>query len=235
MKLLIFLSGFKNNISRNEDSFLSIIWYTFKCQRCVWSEDTAGDRMPMNQSLNHTSRITFALAPDTHPIQAYQWSLIYYSEKDLTKVEDRLKAIAGLFSRLESRLKCRFYQGFPTSILDAALLFRTLPSSDGTLVNRRGVFPSYSWTGWSGRHLWEDIPDFSLHLGYHLRETKNSTANNKWLNSRTWTIWYSCGIDGILRPLRLEQDHESLRNEPSSILGYRRWNRPPFQISLISN
>jgi hypothetical protein len=125
----------------------------------------------------------------------------------LIKAEDRLNAIAGLFSRLESSLKCRFYQGLPTSMLDAALLFRTLPSLDGTLVNRRGVFPRYSWAGWSGRPFWADIPDFSRYLGRHLKETENSIANNRWPNSRTWIIWYSSGIDGILRPLRLEQDH----------------------------
>jgi hypothetical protein len=117
----------------------------FKCQRCVWSEDTACDRKPMDESLDYTSLITIALAPDAHPIKTYQYLLIYYNEKDLTKVEDRLNAIAGLFSRLKSRLECRFYEGLPTAMLDAALLFRTSPSSDGTLVDRG--FPSYSWTG----------------------------------------------------------------------------------------
>ena len=176
--------------------------------------------MPMESSIDHASLIHLALAPDTHPIQSYQALLIYYNQTDLTKAEDRLNAIAGFFSRLEFRMKCRFFQGLPTAMLDAALLFTMLPSFGCATVHRRGVFPSYSWAGWSSRPDWTNIPDFRIGLVYP-EESEDSIANNKWLEKRTWIIWYSRDIDGVLRPVTSDRDHESLRNEPSTILGYR--------------
>ena len=98
----------------------------------------------MENSIGHASVIPLALAPDTHPIQSYQALLIYYNQADLTKAEDRLNAIAGFFSRLELRIKCRFFQGLPTAMLDAALLFTMLPSFGCATVDRKGGFPSYS-------------------------------------------------------------------------------------------
>ena len=62
-------------------------------------------------------------------------------------------------------------------------------------------------------------------------ESEDSIANNKWLEKRTWIIWYSRDIDGVLWSLTSERDHESLRNEPSTILGYRRRCYPPFENS----
>jgi hypothetical protein len=178
----------------------------------------------MMTCLDTTNLITDALYPDTHPFRSYEHFLLYYNQKDLTKVEDRLNAIAGIFCRLEMHMKCKFFEGLPTATLDAALLFEMIPSnSKNRLIDRRGAFPSYSWTGWSGIPSWSGIPDFNTSLV----SVEESIANNKWLDSRTWIIWYSRSTDGSLILLR---DHKALHDEPSTILTYRRRNDPPFPI-----
>jgi hypothetical protein len=221
---LFIISPRFQHLSKRSLVFINDMVY-FKCQRCVWREDRTFDKRPLKTSLDQSDMITIALEPDTHPFSSYENLLLYYNQKELTKAEDRLNTIAGLFSLLEIRMKCQFLEGLPIATLDASLLYilrspeskENLPSSE-----RRGIFPSYSWAGWSGVPDWSHNPDFSTSLVF----PQETIANNKWLDTRTWIIWYRRSTDGALTLLR---DHKALCDESSTILGYRRRNAAPFQ------
>jgi len=159
---------------------------------------------------------------DLHPLSSYKDLLLYYSQKELTKEQDRLNAIAGFFLRLAIRMKCEFLEGLPVATFDAIILFRvTAITDDEPLVERRKHFPSYSWTGWFGIPDWDYVPDFG--------EERDPIESNKWLDTRTWITWYSRTTDGILELLWDDGAQRAFRDEPSTVLGYRKRNAPPFQ------
>jgi hypothetical protein len=141
--------------------------------------------------LDYTSLVTDALDPDTHPFRSFEHFLLYYSQKDLTKVEDRLNAIAGIFCRLEMRMKCEIFEGLPTATLDAALLFDTMPFDfQNRPTLRRREFPSYSWTGWSGIPSWSGSPISALTL--RMWKSPSQTTNG---------LTHGHGLSGIAADL----------------------------------
>jgi hypothetical protein len=134
------------------------------------------------------------------PLEDYSILLLYYSRRALTNQGDALRAMAGIIRRLSEKVKYRFFEGLPTAVLDAFLIFK----AHGTNLQRRSGFPSYSWTGWRGR-INIDTP----------------SPMNEWLESRTWIIWYKRSHSGITNLVWDPSANESFPIRDKTYHGYR--------------
>jgi hypothetical protein len=72
------------------------------------------------------------------PLEDYSILLLYYSMRALTNQGDALRTMAGIIRRLSEKVKYRFFEGLPTAVLDAFLIFK----AHGTNLQRRSGFPS---------------------------------------------------------------------------------------------
>ncbi|CCT66432.1 related to tol protein [Fusarium fujikuroi] len=145
------------------------------------------------------------------PVIYLSTMLSLYTKRVLTNQNDTLRAMAGIIRRIAERMKCNFFQGLPTAMLDKFITF----FADGTILHRRSTFPSYSWTGWRG------CVDMNLQFTC---ENMTMTENTKmWLRDRTWIIWYKRNFSGI--PQLVWDPDASLSD--MEYAGYR--HRRPFR------
>ncbi|KAI0550583.1 HET-domain-containing protein [Xylaria curta] len=119
--------------------------------------------------------------------------------RSLTNQEDALNAMRGIIQRMSRRMKCRFFEGLPTASFDYFIIFEK-----DRVIDRRPMFPSYSWTGWKGplkfyrrsaegtlNLVWdilanEDFPlDDDRYFGYRKRTPFRPPVSLAFLTSRT--------------------------------------------------
>ncbi|KAK1758019.1 heterokaryon incompatibility protein-domain-containing protein [Echria macrotheca] len=181
----------------------------FKCGSAAFSEDTLDSvsrRVPQWElgRLQDQSSSPWAVAKALHE----------YSCRTLKYESDALRAISGIMRRMSDSMKCTWFQGGPTAFFDQTVLF-----SSPDLLRRRRGFPSYSWAGWTGRISFEPVMESRPGDKFEYQRC------NRWLNERTWIIWYSKDGD---RRTRLVWDPSRNRDFPlqdHSFVGYRERQR----------
>ena len=167
----------------------------FQCQRILWCEDVAAeqekiidyhqmeDYLPVDWSSernHHMWKLHYAL----HVYKTNNWveylrTVEEYTPRMLSFDSDILAAFAGMIKVLSSMFRSRFLYGLPESLFDSALLWQ----SAGPLVRRNTVpstarsskvyFPSWSWAGWKGEIVYEDImPHLKMLSPELVRRTK---------------------------------------------------------------
>jgi hypothetical protein len=171
----------------------------FRCSKAEYSESCLDQSRPLRPLTSDSSLLLQAVYKESPP-EDYSIFLLYYSMRALTNQGDALRAMAGIIRRLSEKVKYRFFEGLPTAVLDAFLIFK----AHGTNLQRRSGFPSYSWTGWRGR-INIDTP----------------TAMNEWLASRTWIIWYKRSPSGITNLVWDPSANESFPIHDKTYHGYR--------------
>ena len=80
--------------------------------------------------------------------EKYDALVSVFSSRKLTHETDVLNACRGSLNRLSQAAGVEFYFGLPMNDCLRALIW--IPHSQSTLIRRLG-FPSWSWTGWTGR------------------------------------------------------------------------------------
>ncbi|KAH8678274.1 heterokaryon incompatibility protein-domain-containing protein [Xylariales sp. PMI_506] len=140
-----------------------------------------------------------------HPPSDYLIMLLYYTARALTNQSDALRALAGITRRFTASMKCRFLQGLPTAMFDCFILFQ------GTLLQRRAAFPSYSWAGWRGQVKFHMFPSMDL---------------NEWLRDYTWIVWYKRSSSGVTNLVWDPMANETFPSHDLEYTGYR--ERHPF-------
>lgn len=167
----------------------------FQCQRMVWCEDVAAeekeihdyhqmeDYLPLDWSPErneHMYKLHYAL----HVHKSTNWveylrTVEEYTPRMLSFDSDVLAAFAGMSKVLSSMFRSRLLCGLPESLFDCALLWQPA----GTLVRRHipeaasnssGTYvPSWSWAGWKGKIVYEDImPHLKMLSSELVRRTK---------------------------------------------------------------
>lgn len=167
----------------------------FQCQRVLWCEDVAAeekkiidyhqmeDYLPIDWSPernDHMYKLHYAL----HVHKSTNWveylrTVEEYTPRMLSFDSDILAAFAGMSKVLSSMFRSRLLYGLPESLFDCALLWqpagtlfrRHIPKSTS---NSSGVyFPSWSWAGWKGKIVYEDImPHLKMLSSELVRRTK---------------------------------------------------------------
>ncbi|KAK0622788.1 heterokaryon incompatibility protein-domain-containing protein [Immersiella caudata] len=127
---------------------------------------------PKKPDSNLSSRMSEAMEMES-PLDDYADLLMYYSQRDLTKESDALRAMEGISARFSDKMGYGMLFGLPAGALDYFILF-----SGEYDLRRRPEFPSYSWAGWKG-----DLSAFP-----------SPGDIPQWLNTHTWIVWYT--IDG---------------------------------------
>jgi len=120
----------------------------FKCQGAIFSEETTS---PFLTDAIDGTLLDTVMDPEMEvdPASAFDTYMVYYSERHRTYQSDTLRAITGILNRLSTQMKYRFFQGLPTGVFAMYVIFvRYYPLQ---ALERRPGFPSYSWTGWTGR------------------------------------------------------------------------------------
>ncbi|MCJ1317539.1 hypothetical protein MMC15_002864 [Xylographa vitiligo] len=167
----------------------------FQCQRMVWCEDVAAednkiidyhqmeDYLPIDWSSernDHMYKLHYAL----HVYKSTNWveylrTVEEYTPRMLSFDSDILAAFAGMSKVLSSMFRSRLLYGLPESLFDCALLWQPA----GTIVRRHvprptsnssgRYFPSWSWAGWKGSIVYEDImPHLKMLSDELVRRTK---------------------------------------------------------------
>lgn len=149
------------------------------------SESCLPPRLPV--TFDNTSGQLMHSVNMTLPLEGFATILLHYTQRVLGDQSDVLRALAGIIRRFSDRLDYPFLQGLPTGALDIFLLFR----ANRTVLHRRQAFPSYSWAGWTGGVMVDDIVE--------------SPDVNEWLKNKTWIVWYQrspSGTDSVWYALR---------------------------------
>jgi hypothetical protein len=82
-------------------------------------------------------------------LESYVSAVEYYSQRKLTKQEDKTNAFEGIFRRYGGRMdgkKSSFCYGLPICAFDQTFCWRTRQHNPHL---RNQVFPSWSWLGWN--------------------------------------------------------------------------------------
>ncbi|KAF5666707.1 hypothetical protein FDENT_12290 [Fusarium denticulatum] len=145
----------------------------------------------------------------SYPMSSLRTMLRYYTKRVLTNQNDTSRAMAGIIRRIAELMKCNFFQGLPAAILDLFLIFYPFR----TVLYRRSVFPSYSWTGWRGSI------DFEMPIS-------GDIDLNEWLRGHTWIIWYQRKPSGITSLVWDPDANPSFPLSDLQYVGYR--HRRPF-------
>ncbi|KAF4627452.1 hypothetical protein G7Y89_g10703 [Cudoniella acicularis] len=212
----------------------------FKCQRCVWSEETTADTVPKRENEDRFDTMYAMVRTDSHPFDAYSGLLFYYCRRRFTNKDDVLNAFTGITNGVASRMACKFIQGLPIAMLDACLLFRTsellqyTPSKTSPRKIkefRRQHFPSWSWVGWE-RGITIDNPNEDDSL---LSEDQEYHEFNQWLDKRTWIVFYAnfpgkprFDHDPQLQELWDEYEMKRFQSLSANYVGYRSRSLPPW-------
>jgi hypothetical protein len=159
----------------------------FQCQSTGMSEDIYTDREGAGWSLDFTDAPlqTFQQLP-LRSFWVYMKVVELYTVKLLTRENDVLAAFSGMSNVMEQTMRAPLTFGLPTSHFDLALLWDHLAHlirrSSLSLVGDAGhhSFPSWSWTGWTGKSI-----QYPQHfIADCLDDVK------EWLKLRTWIRWY---------------------------------------------
>lgn len=185
-----------------------------RCREDIFSEQLV-DRPHETPNASDSELRMSNIASFREPIADYIAILGHYTRRTLSDQNDILRALAGIIRRLEERLGCRFLQGLPTAVFDAFILFRR--NNTGGVLRRRKCFPSYSWTGWKGQ-IELDRPGL--------------TTLNKWLEEKTWIIWYEMSPSG---ELKLVWNSDSSLDDQKPYPAYGRRNPFHGQGGLLGN
>jgi hypothetical protein len=114
----------------------------FRCQRCIWSEDTSFDSMPKFERTEIDNGMA-SIYSGKRPLDIYHDFIMMYSKRQFTKESDYLNAFVGVANNLGTRMQCKFFQGLPVSCFDGCLIFFTLQGSIREYqAARRKWFPS---------------------------------------------------------------------------------------------
>ena len=136
------------------------------------------------------------------PAPVYTYMVRYYTERTLSDQNDTLLAMAGIIRRISQEMKCRFFQGMPTAAFDLFVSF--CPAN--SILRRRKLFPSYSWTGW---------------IGQVTCEWDRDTDPNSFLCNSTWIQWYKRSPEGALNPVWDIMANEAFPRADLKYIGYR--------------
>ena len=167
----------------------------FQCQRVVWCEDVVAeelktidyhqmeDYLPIEWSAEHNDHM-YKLHYALHVLKSTNWVeylrvVEEYTPRMLSFDSDILAAFAGMSKVLGSMFRSPLLYGLPESLFDCALLWQPA----GTIVRRNiprptfnsdGIyFPSWSWAGWKGEIVYEDImPHLKMLSSELVRRTK---------------------------------------------------------------
>lgn len=200
----------------------------FQCRRAGISEDIWTDSNGNGWSLNRpTSPLQSPSLLKRRPVWFYINFTRSYTSRCLTMAKDILSAFQGIKRLLEDSMdREAFLFGLPTSHFDLALLWtptRALRRRKKTKSHRSGdsyctqdengncacklgdvyldgvkfQFPSWSWCGWMGDE------EMGSQINYDEALLEGCMSNvSKWLEDRTWIIWFLRDDKGHLRPLR---------------------------------
>lgn len=121
-----------------------------QCQRSILDVNgTPLIKRKENQNLARFNTIGGMLSiPSGAELESYISAVEYYSQRKLTKLEDKMNAFQGIFRRYQSKLDGKnnsFCYGLPISAFDQAICWKTRRHRPH-LRNR--AFPSWSWLGW---------------------------------------------------------------------------------------
>ncbi|MCJ1467589.1 hypothetical protein MMC07_006214 [Pseudocyphellaria aurata] len=177
----------------------------FQCQRMLWCEDVVAeekkvidyhqmeDYLPIDWSSEHNDHM-YKLHYTLHVHKSTNWveylrTVEEYTPRMLSFDSDILAAFAGMGNVLSSMFRSRLLYGLPESLFDCALLWQPA----GTLVRRHVpestsgsgeiYFPSWSWAGWKGKIVHEDImPHLKMLSSELVKRTKTLV---KWQKQTT--------------------------------------------------
>lgn len=167
----------------------------FQCQQMLWCEEVCaetskitdyyqmGDYLPVDWSTGlkeHMYKLHYAL----HIHKSSNWveylrTVEEYSPRILSHDSDILAAFAGMGKVLSVMFRSPLLFGLPESVFDCALLWqpsgttsiRQMPAL--TSGSNEVSFPSWSWTGWKGAIVYEDIsPHLNMLSSDLIKRTK---------------------------------------------------------------
>src|SRR5947207_7376195 len=170
----------------------------FKCHNCVWSENSRAEAEPLRSTLLGSSSSPDNISLKSEPWRIYQDYMWEYSGRQLTYDSDAINAMTGILNRISIAMKCPFLYGLPTASFDISVVFTA------TLFQRRPMFPSYSWAGWTGNvECEEPSPNYhdpnwdgengEFDVESHTNDeyfAMMAKSSEKWLAQNTWIIWY---------------------------------------------
>jgi hypothetical protein len=173
----------------------------FQCQQVLWCEDVAAedkeiidyhqmeDYLPIDWSSEHNDHM-YKLHYALHVYKSTNWveylrTVEEYTPRMLSFDSDILAAFAGMSRVLSSMFQSRLLFGLPESLFDCALLWQPA----GTIVRRHVpkhrfnltevYFPSWSWAGWKGKIVYEDImPHLKMLSSELVRRTKQKQTTD---------------------------------------------------------
>ncbi|KAL7925258.1 heterokaryon incompatibility domain-containing protein [Trichoderma austrokoningii] len=153
---------------------------SFQCSMAVWGEDYHAETPHlkccapmMDISLNRSwmapgtvkeRGIPTVHVSDTSYLREYCRLVEEYTGRDMSYASDRLLGISGVLDVLQSEFGLSFINGLPEAIIYMALLWqprnklKRVPTDPKTSLP---LFPSWSWTGWTGPVGYEDWNAFN--------------------------------------------------------------------------
>ncbi|KAH6959507.1 heterokaryon incompatibility protein-domain-containing protein [Fusarium avenaceum] len=141
----------------------------------------------------------------SNPVFDLSTMLFYYTKRAITNQNDASRAMAGITRKIAEATKCNFFQGLPTAMLDLFIIFYAA----GSILQRRSIFPSYSWTGWRSGIDIDVLPGSDI-------------DDNTWLKDHTWIIWYKRSPSGITNLVWDTDANPSFPLSDMEYVGYRR-------------
>ncbi|PTB62784.1 HET-domain-containing protein [Trichoderma citrinoviride] len=153
---------------------------SFQCSRAVWGEDYYAETphlkrcapmldISLNRSWSHLGSVRERGAPtvhvkDTPYLHEYSRLVEAYTGRNMSYASDRLAGISGVLDVLQREFGLYFLHGLPEVLIHMALLWqprnklKRVPKDDSTGLP---LYPSWSWTGWTGPVGYEDWNAFN--------------------------------------------------------------------------
>ena len=172
----------------------------FECQRMIWCEDVAGeipdvvDYFQMENFLpidwspefnDHMYKLHYSL----HVEKSTDWveylrTVEEYTPRQLSFDSDMLAAFAGMSRVLEHMFNSPFLCGLPESLFHCALLWQPEEKLSRRTADADNAdsfpCPTWSWAGWKGKIIYEDImPHLKMLSGDLVKQTKPLTTWEK--------------------------------------------------------
>ncbi|EGR44987.1 uncharacterized protein TRIREDRAFT_69187 [Trichoderma reesei QM6a] len=148
---------------------------SFQCSRAVWGEDYHAETphlkrcapmldISLNRSWMSPGSVRERGAPtvhvkDTPYLHEYSRLVGEYTGRNMSYASDRLAGISGVLEVLQREFSLSFLHGLPEVLIHMALLWqprdklKRVPKDANTGLP---LFPSWSWTGWTGPVGYED-------------------------------------------------------------------------------
>ncbi|QIX01626.1 hypothetical protein AMS68_007143 [Peltaster fructicola] len=149
----------------------------WQCPRAAWCEDGCWEYFSGNIIYRHSHSDEFReLWSSADNVEhSYRRLVELYSQRAMSDASDGLNALSGILRALQARFGLDFIWGMPSRWLGAALTWPTeydmngvtrrsalvyprLPGSDYEDSSEvRCKFPSWSWVGWEGKIIFDDL------------------------------------------------------------------------------